>query len=802
MTPGDPIEPSHTDHSAPQGLLVIPDHTLLRSIGRGSYGEVWLARSTTGAIRAVKVIHKAKLADDLAYQREFSGIRHFEPISRSHEGFVDVLHVGRDDERGYFYYVMEIADNADAPGMGERTPGQGFGMGSPGGVLPPYTAETLEVRARRDQRLPAKVCLDIGLGLIAALKCLHGHGLVHRDIKPSNIIYVGGRPKLADVGAVAQASTAMSLVGTLGFIPPEGPGTIQADIYALGKCLYEVAMGRDRRAFPSPATRLTELPDQRELLELNQVISRACDPDPRRRYLSCTQMEADLLLLQRGGSIRRRVNVHRWLRSTAALVAIVAILALWRSLPRDSQRTKPNDKSAKGTAAHLPDLSGPQLRVIASFETPVRWQERPVPGDYKGDGSTALYFGKKGELAVCSWDGQVVAAKVWPRSFGDNFRLNRVAPMTGDGMEQMIIDVQHPTRHELWVLDKRLNGRYCITTEDTAWQSERRANANLLDEFKACYADPTHLLAQFRSSITNVPRDLTMWSLPPGDKPVWRIPIASCVLHGKSAKSKSDGRALALLGTYAPDHGFKLGSGRDDSHSEVLVIDLLGNILLQETMGGALTETEPYWAEGSKVDAVVVRCTRGDDNEFASNASGGDPLPAWGCVTRYELEPSRVRMVASNSWDSAIWSLRQAVLPRYGQVVLVTDSQGRLHVLASETLTPLWEGTLSRKRASYVALHLVDGADLDGDGHQEIILMSGQVRIRGQSSMKDQDEFFITEVELVVLDDQLRQVVRQPLPDTFGTWPQSPVLVRRSAPDLPLLLYPLPKITLFGLVKE
>jgi len=34
----------------------------------------------------------------------------FEPISRSHEGFVDILQIGRNDEAGYFYYVMELAD--------------------------------------------------------------------------------------------------------------------------------------------------------------------------------------------------------------------------------------------------------------------------------------------------------------------------------------------------------------------------------------------------------------------------------------------------------------------------------------------------------------------------------------------------------------------------------------------------------------------------------------------------------------------------------------------------------------------
>src|SRR5437667_1261903 len=66
----------------------IPDHQLLRCVGRGSYGEVWLARNVIGTYRAVKVVYRKSFDNERPYEREFDGIQKFEPISRSHEGLV------------------------------------------------------------------------------------------------------------------------------------------------------------------------------------------------------------------------------------------------------------------------------------------------------------------------------------------------------------------------------------------------------------------------------------------------------------------------------------------------------------------------------------------------------------------------------------------------------------------------------------------------------------------------------------------------------------------------------------------
>ena len=63
----------------------IPDYELVRCIGGGSYGDVWLARSVMGTYRAVKVVYRKRFEHRRPYEREFDGIRKFEPVSRTHE---------------------------------------------------------------------------------------------------------------------------------------------------------------------------------------------------------------------------------------------------------------------------------------------------------------------------------------------------------------------------------------------------------------------------------------------------------------------------------------------------------------------------------------------------------------------------------------------------------------------------------------------------------------------------------------------------------------------------------------------
>jgi len=255
---------------------------MLRVIGHGAYGEIWLARTITGALRAVKIVYRSTFESERAFLREFEGMSAFEPISRGHAGFIDILHVGRTNE--YLYYSMELAD--------DHVAGRKIDITN-------YEPRTLKSDLARHQRLSAEESIRLGSSLTDALEALHAHGLTHRDIKPSNIIFTEGVPKLADIGLVA-ASGQQSFVGTEGYVPPEGPGTPQADIYSLGKLLYETCTGKDRLDFPEIDSQLSQRPDREQLLLLNDVLVRACANDPKNRYESAAEMHRDLLALERG----------------------------------------------------------------------------------------------------------------------------------------------------------------------------------------------------------------------------------------------------------------------------------------------------------------------------------------------------------------------------------------------------------------------------------------------------------------------------------------------------------------------
>jgi serine/threonine protein kinase len=263
----------------------IPNYEMLRLIGNGAYGEVWLARDENGAFHAIKVVYRKSFIDSGPYDREYRGIQQYTPISRTHHGLVHILNVGRNKEAGYFYYVMELGDC--------EVNGQKI-------VPDTYCAKNLGRELDQRGTLPVKECVHLAMELAEALHYLHSKQLIHRDIKPSNIIFVNHIPKFADVGLVthiAEKGRDVSRLGTEGFIAPEGPGTPAADVYSLGKVLYEACIGRSAAQYPEIPSTLTQQDAHEELQSLNQIINKACEPDLRHRYKSATELQTDLMHL-------------------------------------------------------------------------------------------------------------------------------------------------------------------------------------------------------------------------------------------------------------------------------------------------------------------------------------------------------------------------------------------------------------------------------------------------------------------------------------------------------------------------
>jgi WD40 repeat protein len=317
----------------------VPDHQLLRPVGRGAYGEVWLARSVMGTLRAVKVVRRDAFEEGRPYEREFQGVRHYEPVSRGSEALVHILHVGRDDAAGLFYYVMELADDEDptATVLLRRASGAG--------APDTYAPRTLRTELRRLGRLPLGDVLDLATSLTSGLGHLHRHGLVHRDIKPANIIRVHGTAKLADPGLAGLAGESRTFVGTEGFVPPEGPGSVQADIYALGKVLYEASTGLDRNRFPEIPSDWIGDPTSTDRIEFHEVVLRACEGDPVRRYPDAAALAADVALLRSGRSIRALRRLERRAAAVRLVAAVAAVLlavvgTAWWAARRDATRER------------------------------------------------------------------------------------------------------------------------------------------------------------------------------------------------------------------------------------------------------------------------------------------------------------------------------------------------------------------------------------------------------------------------------------------------------------------------------
>jgi serine/threonine protein kinase len=167
-----------------------------------------------------------------------------------------------------------------------------------------------------ERKLPIERAVNFALQILDALDTMHKHGVVHRDLKPENIMVdAEDRIKLIDFGIAlredARRLTFVDMSPTLGtpdYISPEQVkgqrGDQRSDIYSLGVMLYEMLTGEPPYTGPNPLAvmneRLMHEPEPARKRrpeispELNEVLNRALERDPRRRYQTASEMAWEL----------------------------------------------------------------------------------------------------------------------------------------------------------------------------------------------------------------------------------------------------------------------------------------------------------------------------------------------------------------------------------------------------------------------------------------------------------------------------------------------------------------------------
>jgi eukaryotic-like serine/threonine-protein kinase len=182
-------------------------------------------------------------------------------------------------------------------------------------------------------KMPAARAIKISLGILKALDYIHKNGVVHRDLKPENIMLdPQDGIKLIDFGIASQAGAKRltyagftQALGSPDYISPEQVkgkrGDARSDLYAVGVMLYEMLSGRTPFSGPSPLAVMNDrlinhpLPPREAepsiTPELQEVLYRALERDPKNRYPSAHSFAQDLEHLDQVG-VAERSELTDW----------------------------------------------------------------------------------------------------------------------------------------------------------------------------------------------------------------------------------------------------------------------------------------------------------------------------------------------------------------------------------------------------------------------------------------------------------------------------------------------------------
>ena len=236
----------------------------------------------SGRVLAIKVPNPELESDPVLVER----FRREEEIGRQldHPGIVKTFN---SEERSQFYMVIEWVEG-----------------------------RLLRAILNEQKKLPIDRASSIAYRICDALDYMHKHGIVHRDLKPENIMVDSDdQIKLIDFGIAMKEDArrltfvnVSSLLGTPDYISPEqvkgARGDQRSDIYSMGIIFYEMLTGRVPFNGPNPLAAMNErvlndVKPPRELNpeispELEEVLFRALEREPRHRYATASEMMWDL----------------------------------------------------------------------------------------------------------------------------------------------------------------------------------------------------------------------------------------------------------------------------------------------------------------------------------------------------------------------------------------------------------------------------------------------------------------------------------------------------------------------------
>jgi len=250
---------------------------------------------------------------------------------------------------------------------------------------------------RLERRISTARALDLAGQALAALAHAHEHRIIHCDIKPENfILFADNQLKLADFGfaKLSLRTLKASGSGTIDYIAPEqamGRPKFQSDVFSMGLVLYRLFSGKlPEWPFDWPAGGHERLL-KRVRPEFAEMLRKAIQIDPAKRYRDAMQMQAEFERLQSHARRQKRAKAKNGSRSGSS----------WRQLQwREFQRTY---RKALHTVHSCRRCEGPvsdsmQACPWCGFDNPARGSESSLPSS-----CPRCERGVKNDWNYCSW---------------------------------------------------------------------------------------------------------------------------------------------------------------------------------------------------------------------------------------------------------------------------------------------------------------------------------------------------------------------------------------------------------------